>query len=107
MSDAESDGVAFCTPDSADGACHSSGLSMQDGFIRGAAVESAPDGSWIQVTGCIDPSHSTLDPSDDGGQLDVRFPDGAQCTFGGYGASFIELCVYYFAVSCSRSSRTS
>jgi hypothetical protein len=48
----------------------------------------------VQVTGCLDPSKSTLDPSDAGGQLDVRFPNGAQCTFGGYGASFIELCVY-------------
>ena len=45
------------------------------------------------MTGCIDPSKSTLDPADAGGQLDVRFPNGAQCTFGGYGASFIELCV--------------
>jgi hypothetical protein len=25
--------------------------------------------------------------------MDVRFPNGAQCTFGGWGASFIELCV--------------
>ena len=25
--------------------------------------------------------------------MDVRFPNGAQCTFGGPGASFIELCV--------------
>ena len=25
--------------------------------------------------------------------MDVRFPNGAQCTFGGSGASFIELCV--------------
>lgn len=27
---------------------------------------------------------------DDGGQFDNRFPNGAQCEFGGYGASFIE-----------------
>jgi len=25
--------------------------------------------------------------------MDVRFPNGAQCAFGGPGASFIELCV--------------
>lgn len=46
-----------------------------------------------QVTGCINPAKSLLDPADEGGQLDVRYPNGAQCTFGGYGASFIELCV--------------
>lgn len=64
---------------------------MQDGFIMAAAVRSADDGSWVQVTGCINPAKSLLDPADEGGQLDVRYPNGAQCTFGGYGASFIEL----------------
>lgn len=44
----------------------------------------------MQITGCLDPSKLPLSPTDDGGQFDVRFPDGAQCTFGGYGASFIE-----------------
>ncbi|KAL5478530.1 hypothetical protein ACEPAI_2714 [Sanghuangporus weigelae] len=84
ISDAESDGVSFCMS----GGCT---RAMPDGFITAAAVERAPDGvSWIQVTGCIDPSKSTLSTSDDGGQFDVRFPNGAQCTFGGYGASFIE-----------------
>ena len=37
--------------------------------------------------------------------MDVRFPNGAQCTFGGYGASFIELFVLsallvYVALMC-------
>jgi hypothetical protein len=32
-----------------------------------------------------------MDPNDTGGQLDVRFPNGAHCTFGGVGKSFIEL----------------
>jgi len=45
----------------------------------------------LQVTGCIDPSKFHLDPLDAGGQFDVRYPNGAQCTFAGYGASFIEL----------------
>lgn len=49
-----------------------------------------------QVTGCLDPTHSLLSPSDDGGQFDVRFPNGAQCTFGGYAASFIEQSVLLF-----------
>ncbi|KAL5497777.1 hypothetical protein ACEPAH_2708 [Sanghuangporus vaninii] len=84
ISDAESDGVSFCMSDGCSRA-------MPDGFITAAAVERAPDGaSWIQVTGCIDPSKSTLTSSDAGGQFDVRFPNGAQCTFGGYGVSFIE-----------------
>ncbi|KAI0330719.1 hypothetical protein GY45DRAFT_1323263 [Cubamyces sp. BRFM 1775] len=88
ISDAESDGVSYCTPESTDSACQ---RRVQDGFIRAAAVTTADDGSYIQVTGCLDVSKSSLDPSDSGGQFDVRFPNGAQCTFGGYGASFIQL----------------
>jgi hypothetical protein len=45
---------------------------------------------YPQVTGCLNPSLFPFAAHDDGGQFDVRFPDGAQCTFGGYGASFIE-----------------
>ncbi|KAH9887986.1 hypothetical protein C8Q73DRAFT_767527 [Cubamyces lactineus] len=88
ISDAESDGVSYCTPESTDSACP---RRVQDGFIRAAAVTTADDGSYIQVTGCLDVSKSSLDPSDSGGQFDVRFPNGAQCTFGGYGASFVQL----------------
>ncbi|EMD32258.1 hypothetical protein CERSUDRAFT_126920, partial [Gelatoporia subvermispora B] len=87
ISDAESDGVAYCTPGSSDSSCTQH---FQEGFIRAASVTKSSDGAWIQVTGCLDTSKSDLDPSDDGGQFDVRFPNGAQCTFGGYGASFIE-----------------
>jgi hypothetical protein len=29
--------------------------------------------------------------------MDVRFPNGAKCTFGGYGASFIEQSVLFFS----------
>lgn len=31
----------------------------------------------------------------------MRFPNGAQCAFGGYGASFIELCVQSFNLTIS------
>ncbi|KAI0667214.1 hypothetical protein C8Q78DRAFT_1054612 [Trametes maxima] len=88
ISDAESDGVAYCMPDSTDPACS---RRVAEGFITGSAVTTANDGSYIQVTGCLDVSKSSLDPSDTGGQFDVRFPNGAQCSFGGYGASFIQL----------------
>ncbi|KIY49026.1 hypothetical protein FISHEDRAFT_73040 [Fistulina hepatica ATCC 64428] len=92
VSDAEDDGVAYCTPAQAQANDpeHPCTHVMQDGFVTAAAVETSPDGAYIQVTGCLNPALSTLLPSDDGGQFDVRFPDGAQCTFGGYGASFIE-----------------
>ena len=87
VSEAEQDGESYCT-NSSGSPCSKF---VQPGFIRAAAVKRSPDNAWIQVTGCIDPSKSTLNPSDEGGQMDVRFPNGAQCTFGGYAASFIEL----------------
>jgi len=104
VSDSESDGVSYCTPGSSDPTCANQ-IKMSVGFITAAAFEQATDGAWIQVTGCMDPSKSTLDPSDAGGQLDVRFPNGAQCTFGGYGASFIELvepALNRFCIRCCK-----
>ncbi|KAI0641410.1 hypothetical protein C8Q79DRAFT_990724 [Trametes meyenii] len=88
ISDAESDGVAYCTPDSTDPTCS---RRVAEGFVTAAAVTTADDGSYIQVTGCLDVGKSSLDSSDTGGQFDVRFPNGAQCSFGGYGASFVQL----------------
>lgn len=87
ISDAENDGSAYCTPTSDGTYCR---RRFAAGLIRAAAVEKAGDGSWIQVTGCLDSSKYPFASSDDGGQFDVRFPNGAQCAFGGYGASFVE-----------------
>ncbi|KIK97203.1 hypothetical protein PAXRUDRAFT_136817 [Paxillus rubicundulus Ve08.2h10] len=84
VSDAEDDGVVFCTSGSG---CANP---FPTGFITGSAVAEAADGSYIQITGCMDSSQFPFAQGDDGGQFDVRFPNGAQCTFGGYGASFIE-----------------
>ncbi|KAH7908896.1 hypothetical protein BJ138DRAFT_1136880 [Hygrophoropsis aurantiaca] len=85
ISEAENDGQSYCTPGAT--GCTSY---MPDGLITAAAVSKAPDGSWIQITGCMDSSKFHFATNDDGGQFDVRFPNGAQCSFGGYGASFIE-----------------
>ncbi|KAG9308205.1 hypothetical protein JVU11DRAFT_12218 [Chiua virens] len=85
VSDAEEDGVAYCTEGSG---C---GNPFPNGFIIGAAYSAADDGSYVQITGCMDTSTFPFASNDDGGQFDTRFPNGAQCTFGGYGASFIEL----------------
>ncbi|KIJ59989.1 hypothetical protein HYDPIDRAFT_53478, partial [Hydnomerulius pinastri MD-312] len=84
ISEAENDGVAYCTSGS------DCGNAFPNGFITGSAVAEAADGSYIQITGCIDSTQFHFAQGDDGGQFDVRFPDGAKCTFGGYGASFIE-----------------
>ncbi|KAF8877227.1 hypothetical protein CPB85DRAFT_1343999 [Mucidula mucida] len=86
IADAENDAIAFCSSNSS-GQCDNT---IPDGFITAAAVKYADDGSYVQITGCIDPSKFHMSLADDGGQYDVRYPNGAQCTFGGYGASFIE-----------------
>ncbi|RDB14970.1 hypothetical protein Hypma_016177 [Hypsizygus marmoreus] len=90
ISDAESDGVSYCSP-GAKSSSETCSNALPAGFITAAAVNHSDDGAYVQVTGCIDPSKfPNIDPKDAGGQFDVRFPNGAQCTFGGYGASFIE-----------------
>ncbi|KAI0312704.1 hypothetical protein OF83DRAFT_1066790 [Amylostereum chailletii] len=98
------DGLSYCSPSSSEPHCQNK---MQDGFIVAAAMQTADDGSYIQITGCLNPANSLLDASDHGGQLDVRFPNGAQCTFGGYGASFIELvepALNRFCIRCCASA---
>ncbi|KAF8431093.1 hypothetical protein L210DRAFT_3561208 [Boletus edulis BED1] len=84
VSDAEEGGIAYCTDGSG---C---GNPFPNGLITGAAYSASADGSYVQITGCMDSSKFPFADNDDGGQFDVRYPNGAQCTFGGYGASFIE-----------------
>ncbi|KAG1763682.1 hypothetical protein EDD22DRAFT_886071 [Suillus occidentalis] len=84
ISEAESDAGTYCTEGSG---CQNT---FPAGFITGAVVSQASDASYIQITGCLDPSKFHFAQNDAGGQMDVRFPNGAKCTFGGYGASFIE-----------------
>jgi hypothetical protein len=51
------------------------------------------------VTGCINSTVYGFDENDQGGQFDVRYPNGALCTHGGYGASFIEQYVSLILVT--------
>jgi len=84
----EADAKTYCTPGSSGDICQ---RKMGEGFITAASLARAHDNSWIQVTGCIDSSKFHFNSNDNGGQMDVRYPNGAHCTFGGEGASFIEL----------------
>ncbi|KAK0192698.1 hypothetical protein F5146DRAFT_1041120 [Armillaria mellea] len=83
VSSSENDAIAYCSSSS------SCAYTLPDGFITAAEVYTV-EGSYVQITGCMDPSKMSMSSKDDGGQFDVRYPNGAQCTFGGYGASFIE-----------------
>ncbi|KAG6896078.1 hypothetical protein C0992_010452 [Termitomyces sp. T32_za158] len=102
IGDAEmGDGIAYRSPSSDSSGCDRK--QFTEGFITAAAYEKSDDGAYIQVTGCLDPTKFHLDPSDEGGQFDVRYPNGAQCTFGGYGASFIELYVHFCVYPVSKN----
>ncbi|KAG6856974.1 hypothetical protein H0H87_011363 [Tephrocybe sp. NHM501043] len=105
IGEAEVDGVAYCSPHTDSPGCD--GNMFSNSFIMAATYSESNDGAWIQVTGCMDPSKFHLDPNDAGGQFDVRYPNGAQCTFGGYGASFIELvepALGRFCIRCCASA---
>lgn len=52
VSDAESDGVSFCSTESTDPGCINR-QKVQDGFITAAAYASDPDGAWVQVSVCL------------------------------------------------------
>ncbi|KAG1823739.1 uncharacterized protein BJ212DRAFT_1326335 [Suillus subaureus] len=84
ISNAESDATVYCTNGSN---CQNT---FPANFITGAIISEASDGSYIQITGCLDSGKFHFAQDDAGGQMDVRFPNGAKCAFGGYGASFIE-----------------
>ncbi|GLB34732.1 hypothetical protein LshimejAT787_0202970 [Lyophyllum shimeji] len=104
IGDAEVDGVSYCSSSSKAPHCANN---FSEGFVTAAAFEASDDGAYVQVTGCIDPTKFHLNPADAGGQFDVRYPNGAQCTFGGYGASFIELiepATQRFCMRCCASA---
>lgn len=96
ISDSENDAIAYCSSPSSD--CES-GRTFNDGLIKSAEITAGPGGAYVQVTGCLDSSKFPFAQDDSGGQLDVRFPNGAQCSFGGYGASFIEKSAVLFCFS--------
>lgn len=51
VSDAEADGVSFCTPGTT--SSDNCGRTLPDGFITAAVVERSDDGAWIQVSASI------------------------------------------------------
>ncbi|KIY71045.1 hypothetical protein CYLTODRAFT_435415 [Cylindrobasidium torrendii FP15055 ss-10] len=104
IGNSENEAVAFCHPGST-GVCTQT---FPEGFVTAAAMETADDGSYIQITGCIDNTQwtSNIQPGDEGGQNDVRYPQGAKCEFGGYAASFIQLLEPALGRFCIRCCKT-
>ncbi|KAJ7584623.1 hypothetical protein C8J56DRAFT_1166652 [Mycena floridula] len=109
VSESESEATSYCS-NTADPSCayqqpFPEGLIESVNFDSDPATEGPP--AWIQATGCLKSDNGYVDPKDDGGQYDIRYPDGAQCTFGGYGASFIQLLepgANRFCIRCCREA---
>ncbi|KAI7876730.1 hypothetical protein K492DRAFT_134936 [Lichtheimia hyalospora FSU 10163] len=98
IADSETEADAFCmgsTP-KATGAD-----SIPSGFIQSAHFVATDD--YVQVTGQIDPSKANLDPTDGGGQYDVKAPDGASCAGYEYFVNLIEPSSNTYCIRCCNS----
>lgn len=71
---------------------------LPDGFILSAHYVATDD--YVQITGQIDPSKAQLDPSDDGGQYDIKAPNGASCVGYDFFVNLIEPTGDTYCIRC-------
>ncbi|KAH8554180.1 hypothetical protein BGW37DRAFT_483729 [Umbelopsis sp. PMI_123] len=71
---------------------------LPSGFILSAHyVETS---AYVQITGQIDPAKAGLNVSDDGGQYDVKAPDGSSCAGWQYYVNLIEPSGNDYCIRC-------
>ncbi|CAO3694443.1 unnamed protein product [Rhizopus stolonifer] len=100
ISDTEWNANAFCmgnTP-KATGA-----EKIPSGFIQSAHYVKTDN--YVQITGQIDPSKANLDSSDDGGQYDIKAPNGASCAGWDYFVNLIEPSGNDYCIRCCNNSQ--
>ncbi|KAI8890976.1 hypothetical protein K501DRAFT_235875 [Backusella circina FSU 941] len=71
---------------------------LESGFIQSAHYVKTKD--YVQITGQIDPSKANLDPTDEGGQYDVKAPKGATCAGWTYFVNLIEPAGNTYCIRC-------
>lgn len=71
---------------------------LPSGFIRSAHYVATDE--YVQVTGQIDPTKANLDPTDDGGQYDVKAPKGSTCAGWKYYVNLIEPSGNTYCIRC-------
>jgi hypothetical protein len=95
ISDTEWDGKAFCMGDAPDA---TGAGKLASGFITSAHY--VKEDAYVQITGTIDPTKENLDPTDDGGQYDVKAPTGATCAGWDYFVNLIEPSGNTYCIRC-------
>lgn len=102
ISDSESDADAFCMGNTplATGADK-----LPSGFILSAHYVKTDN--YVQVTGQIDPSKANLLSTDDGGQYDIKAPNGASCAGWDYFVELIEPTGNDYCIRCCVSHYSS
>ncbi|KAG2180642.1 hypothetical protein INT44_003649 [Umbelopsis vinacea] len=71
---------------------------LPDGFILSAHYVSTS--AYVQITGQIDPSKAGLNVTDDGGQYDIKAPDGSSCAGWQYYVNLIEPSGNDYCIRC-------
>ncbi|KAF7723398.1 hypothetical protein EC973_002042 [Apophysomyces ossiformis] len=95
ISDTEWDANAFCmgnTP-KATGADQ-----LPSGFITSAHYVATDD--YVQVTGQMDPAKANLNTTDEGGQYDIKAPNGSSCAGWSYYVNLIEPINSIYCIRC-------
>lgn len=71
---------------------------LPSGFILSAHYVSTS--AYVQITGQIDPSKAGLNVTDDGGQYDIKAPDGSSCAGWQYYVNLIEPSGNDYCIRC-------
>ncbi|KAF9314320.1 hypothetical protein BG003_004326 [Podila horticola] len=99
---AEDHAIAFCTQPNVPGA--TGAKVFPDNFIVSAHYKKNITAGWVQITGLLNPEVYGMSMTDDGGQYDVKAPDGASCA--GYNSfvNLIEPSSSQYCIRCCMNS---
>ncbi|KAG0166659.1 hypothetical protein DFQ28_008604 [Apophysomyces sp. BC1034] len=77
---------------------------IPEGFIKSAHYVATDQ--YVQITGQIDPAKARLDPKDDGGQYDIKAPNGSSCAGWQFYVNLIEPTTNTWCMRCCNDKRT-
>ncbi|KAF7729956.1 hypothetical protein EC973_003369 [Apophysomyces ossiformis] len=77
---------------------------IPEGFIQSAHFVATD--KYVQITGQIDPSKARLDPKDDGGQYDIKAPNGSSCAGWKFYVNLIEPTTNTWCMRCCNDKYT-
>ncbi|OAD70838.1 hypothetical protein PHYBLDRAFT_102846, partial [Phycomyces blakesleeanus NRRL 1555(-)] len=77
---------------------------LNDNFILSAHYLATDE--YVQVTGQIDPIKGNLNVTDDGGQYDIKAPDGSSCAGWLFYVNLVEPTIGTYCMRCCNDSKT-